>query len=91
MPNKDPTDPVRADYRLIKDFIDKYGPDAVHIGAEYDEIIRVFKRAGGSWRRLFSGSVPHITLLKKVVKTAYKTGHITRSGFKSDEPRKGRG
>ena len=91
MPNKDPADPVRADYRLIKDLIDKYGPDAVHIESEYEKIIQVFGKAGGSWQKLFSGSVPHITLLKKVVKTAYKTGRITQAGFKSEGPRKGRG
>tara|TARA_B100001057_G_scaffold471280_1_gene533447 strand:+ start:16 stop:294 length:279 start_codon:yes stop_codon:yes gene_type:complete len=83
--------PLRADYRILKNFYGKYCPDAVHIKAEYDKISQVFQKAGGSWKGFFCGAYEHIVLLKQVVKTAYKKGHITKAGMKEDQTRAGRG
>ena len=83
--------PPRSDYRLLADLISKYGKDAVHVQSEYDNILRVFKKAGGSWKKIHKGDVQHITLLKTVVKTAYKIGKITKSNLKPPVELKGRG
>lgn len=83
--------PCRADYRYIKDLISKFCKDAVHIRSEYDQIISVYKKAGGSWKGVYKGNVSDITLLKKVVKTAYKVGKITKSKLKEELQQKGRG
>lgn len=40
---------------------------------------RVFKKAGGSWERVFKGSVHDIVLLKTTLKVAAKKGHITKT------------
>jgi hypothetical protein len=39
---------------------------------EFGAVSRVFQRAGGSWARLFKGSVDDMTLLRKVIKVAAK-------------------
>ena len=84
--------PIRADYRILKEFYGKYCPDAVHLKAEYDNILRVYRKAGGRWQGFFKGAYEHIVLLKQVVKTAYKKGHITKAGLKPDKKtRAGRG
>lgn len=83
--------PSRADYRYVKDLISKFCKDAVHIKSEYDQILSVFKKAGGSWKGVYKGSVEDITLLKKVVKTAYKVGKVTKSKLKEELQQKGRG
>lgn len=83
--------PSRSDYRLMADLISKYGKDAVHIKSEYENILRVFKKAGGSWKGIYKGDVQHLNLLKSVIKTAYKIGKITRSKIKPPVELKGRG
>ena len=81
--------PIRADY--LKDMYRKYCPDAVHIRDEYDTILKVFAKAGGTWKGFFSGNHNDIVLLKKVVKIAYQMGRITKAGLKEDAARAGRG
>lgn len=83
--------PARSDYRLIADLVSKFGKDAVHVRSEYDSIISVFQKAGGSWKKVHKGDASHINLLKKVVKTAYKIGKITKSELKKPVELKGRG
>ena len=83
--------PVRSDYRFLKDLISKFGKDAVHIRSEYDHILKVFRKAGGSWKNVYRGNAQDISLLKSLVKVAYKTGKISRSGLKERVEQKGRG
>lgn len=45
---------------------------------ELDLISRVFKKAGGSWERVFKGSIRDMVLLKKVMKIAVDKGRITK-------------
>ena len=76
-----PKEPVRADHRIIKKVIStSLKGDVVEIPSEFDHISRVFSRAGGSWERLFRGSVDEILRLRKVIKIAYKHGHLTKQG-----------
>lgn len=73
-----PGDPPRADHRFIdyqvKNFVKK---KCLSLPDEYDHVARVFARAGGSWERLFRGSVADVVLLRKIIKVAVKTGHIS--------------
>ncbi len=89
--DKEADKPIRADHRILKEFYGKYCPDAVHLKAEYDNILRVYRKAGGTWRGFFCGAYEHTVLLKQVVKIAYKTGRITKAGLKDDKVRAGRG
>jgi len=45
---------------------------------EFDRVSRVFSKAGGSWKRIFHGSVEDINLLKTVLKVAAKNGYLTK-------------
>lgn len=73
----DPLKPSRADYRILKRILDSTSFKVVHLPAEYDLIIAVFNKAGGSWERLFDGSASDIHLLKKIAKVAFKNKHLT--------------
>jgi hypothetical protein len=44
---------------------------------ELDRAGKVFILAGGSWERLFKGSVRDMTLLKKTIKVAVEKGVFT--------------
>lgn len=44
---------------------------------ELDHVSRVFIRAGGSWKRLFGGSVRDVNLAKRIMRVAAKNGHLT--------------
>ena len=75
-----PNDPSRADHRFIryqlKEFLAK--KPVQHNPSEYDHVSRVFARAGGSWERIFRGSVRDIVLLRRILKIAIKKGFITK-------------
>jgi len=75
-----PKDPSRADHRFIryqlKEFLSK--KPVHHNPSEYDHVSRVFARAGGSWERLFKGSVRDIVLLRRILKIAVKQGFISK-------------
>lgn len=75
-----PNDLNRADYRMIKKIMQMSLDGKVeHVPAEYDRITRVFAKAGGSWERLFNGGSPSdLSLLKQVIKVAYKKGFLTK-------------
>lgn len=47
--------------------------------ADLDNISSVFRRSGGSWERVFLGSVDDMVLLKKVIKVAVKTEAVTKA------------
>jgi len=75
-----PKDPSRADHRFIryqlKEFLNK--KPIHHNPSEYDHCSRVFQRAGGSWERLFKGSVRDVVLLRRILKLAIEKGFISR-------------
>ena len=75
-----PNDLNRADYRMIKKIMQMSLDGKVeHVPAEYERILRVFSKAGGSWQRLFQGGSPKdMALLKLVIKVAYKKGFLTK-------------
>ncbi len=76
-----PTKPGKAYARLILDLVQsgrgksKLDPRP----EEIDVVARVFTRAGGSWERLFRGSIDDMTLLKKTVRVAVERGMFTSS------------
>jgi hypothetical protein len=70
-------DPIRADYRILKKILESSSFKVVHLPEEYDLILSVFKRAGGSWENLFDGSSGDIHLLKKIAKIAFKHKYLT--------------
>jgi hypothetical protein len=75
----DPKNPVRADHRyLLKVIQTTLGGKVLEIPSEFSRVSRVFCKAGGSWGRVFNGSIDDITLLKKVVKIAFKKGYLTK-------------
>ena len=77
----DPKKPVRADHRFIKKMIQtSLDGKVVELPEEFDRISRVFSRAGGSWERVFRGSVEDTVLLRKIIKLAYKRGYLTKKG-----------
>jgi hypothetical protein len=78
-----PKKPVRADHRYIKRVMQTAidGEDKIaELPEEFSRISRVFSKAGGSWVRIFHGSVPDTVLLRKVIKVAYKRGYLTKIG-----------
>ena len=74
-----PKVPLRAHYRVMRKILDTTFPNKIeHRVSEYELINRVFKKAGGSWEAVFLGDVNQITLLKKVLKVAFKKHFLTR-------------
>jgi len=73
----DPSDPARADYRLIKDLLE--GKKVQNLPHEYDHAIAVFGKLGGSWEKVFKGSVRHTKLLKNILKAGIKNGWISKA------------
>lgn len=76
-----PTKPARADHRLMLALVktnhakEKLDPTP----EEFDKIGRVFVKAGGSWERVFKGSVRDTNLLKRVIKIAAEKGHLSKA------------
>ena len=76
-----PKDPSRADHRFIGYVVKTFYKDKkiLHVPKEFDHIVRVFARAGGSWERLFKGSIQDVNLLKRIVKIAIKEGLMSKA------------
>ena len=75
----DPRSPIRADHRFIKKLVISTLEGKIeYVPEEFDLISRVFVQAGGSWERVFKGSPQDIRKLKKVLKTAFKKGFMTK-------------
>lgn len=70
--------PVRADHRYLYKMLSNMGGVAL-IPEEFSLISRVFVKAGGSWRKLFLGSVDDTEILRKVIKAGIKKGHISKA------------
>jgi len=71
--------PHRADYRLIHRFMLQYSKSKASknnlvspTDADIEKVLRAFSHFGGSWERLFKGSIKDMTLLKKIVKVGVK-------------------
>jgi len=74
-----PGDPNRADHRFIAYSLDNFmKPKCLHFPKEFDRVAKVFKRAGGSWERIFTGSARDVVLLRRILKLAIKKGFITK-------------
>ena len=77
----DPKTPTRADHRFIKRLLSTtLEGKVVEQPDEFDRISRVFSKAGGSWERIFHGSVRDTVLLRQIIKLAYKKGYLTKKG-----------
>ena len=76
-----PASPMRAHHRFLKNmtktFFGDKGVDPTP--EEFDLVASVFSRAGGSWERLYGGSVDDVNLLRKTLQIAIKGGHISKS------------
>jgi len=81
MPVRTPTSPLSAHHRLMVTMVKtshrkaKVSPTPEAL----DRVSRVFQRAGGSWERLYLGSSEDMTLLKRTLKVAVKSGVFTKS------------
>lgn len=85
----DPKIPVRADHRYIAKVIGTtLEGKVIEVPSEFSRVSRVFSKAGGSWERIFSGSIDDIRLLKKVIKVAFKKGFLTKKEPWSKDRRK---
>jgi len=75
-----PQSPVRADHRFILKMAAMIlNGKVVPMPSEFNRVSRVFSKAGGSWKRVFNGSVEDINLLKTVLKVAFKNGYLTKT------------
>ena len=71
--------PVRADYRLVQRFMlqaSKSKSTKKNLVSPTDQdiekVLSTFQHFGGSWEKLFKGSIDDVTLLKKIVKIGVK-------------------
>ena len=71
--------PHRADYRLIHRFMLQYSKSKASknnlvspTDADIEKVLRAFHHFGGSWERLFKGSIKDMVVLKKIVKVGVK-------------------
>ena len=76
-----PTTPPAAHYRLMADLLKTAHKDAKldPRPAEYDRVSKIFKLMGGSWERVFKGSVDDVALLQKTIRVAVKQGVFTKA------------
>ena len=78
MTTMSPQEPTQADHRLIWKVLDTaMSGKVVYIPSEFDLISKVFRQSGGSWEKLFLGSIEQLLHLKKVIKAGIKTGYVT--------------
>lgn len=71
--------PQRSDHRLIHRFMLQYSKSKTTkknlvspTDSDIQKVLITFKHFGGSWERLFKGSIRDMVLLKKIVKTGVK-------------------
>ena len=76
-----PAAPLMAHHRLMRHLVStSFSSEKVDPRPEdLDCVARVFQRAGGSWVRVFRGSMRDLDLLKRTLKVAAKGGYLTRS------------
>lgn len=74
-----PLTPSRASYRFLHKLIrSTIGGKVSPTPEDYAVLCRVFARAGGSWKGVFTGSLDDVTLLKRLLSVAYKEGFLTK-------------
>lgn len=73
--------PIRADYRIMREILaSSFAKAGVSpTPGDLDVVASVFKKAGGTWERVFRGSVRDVNLLKKTIKVAIDSGRLTKS------------
>jgi len=73
--------PNRADHRFLLNLVDTfYKKKGFEATPElFDRVNQVFYRMGGSWERVFKGSVEDVERLKKILKVAAKTGVMKKA------------
>ena len=71
--------PDRADYRLIRRFMLHFSKSkttkknkVAPTDEDIEKVIKAYAHFGGSWERLFKGSINDMVLLKKIVKAGVK-------------------
>jgi hypothetical protein len=76
-----PTEPIQADHRFIWKVLDTTAAGkVVYIPKEFSRVSKIFVQSGGSWEKVFLGSIRHVMQLKKVIKVGIKTGYLTHKG-----------
>ena len=79
MSTQSPITPIRASHRFIQRCVKIVCGDKVQeIPSEFDLIIKMFLKLGGSWESVFKGNPQHIVLLKKIIKVLYKKNKLTK-------------
>jgi hypothetical protein len=72
--------PIKAHHLMLTSLLKSYKKERLRpTPDDLDKMASVFRKAGGSWERLYQGSVDDMVLLKKVVKIAVKGGHVTKA------------
>lgn len=71
--------PQRSDHRLIHRFMLQFSKSksskknlVTPTDQDIEKVLRAFMHFGGSWERLFKGSIRDMVLLKKIVKVGVK-------------------
>ena len=74
----DQINPLKASHRFIRKLLEVgHGGKVTHFPKEYEFVSSIFRKAGGSWERVFQGSPDDVCLLKKVLKMAVQKKYIT--------------
>ena len=81
MAKRTPTSPVKAHHRYLRTIVQSVEKKAKLEPKpdELDLVAKVFRQAGGSWERVFEGSIDDIQLLKKTIKIATKKGILSKA------------
>lgn len=77
-----PTFPTKASHRLMW-YLFKNPAKWEPTPEEIDRAAGVFSKAGGSWVRLYAGSIDDLNLLRRVIKVGCKEGKFTKSPWRS--------
>lgn len=74
-------DPSRADHRFISYVNRFFCSSALDLTPTlYEQLLGSFKEEGGSWYRLFRGSVDDVVLIKRLVKAQAKRQRDDKEG-----------
>ena len=76
---KSPRPPVYAHHRLLLELtVINHGDEYAPRPGELDSIAKTFSDEGGSWYRLYHGSLDDMTHLRKVLKSAVEQGLVSK-------------
>jgi hypothetical protein len=70
---------MKASHRLIQTILATHYKGRKVSKEDMAQIERIFAKMNGSWFALFNGSVEHVVLLKKVIKTCVDRKTINKS------------